>query len=359
MNKLKYVLTDGRDDAKMHIIISFKPIHFKLFPTLLVIKANCINGSKNRIKTKDAALVHIRQSSKCDDTLCKMASSLLLQQQTGEVDSLNEMKRGRRVEAVDTTKTIVVRANAHIERNRKGDRLIECTEVICIQDAGDAPYLPVNYDDEENYEYITGKKDENPISLKIQRSKIFADWIVQTYGKELLSQRTGVLDVAGGNGETCRHLTAHEIPVTMLDPNPRTSGDHAYTVIPQPLNYDGSDLTSRNDEIGNLIRNCSFICGLHPDQATEPIVSLALRLDVPFAILPCCVMPSLFPHRVQKKHCDPVRSYSAFCQYLLDMAPEGEEFYEFYLPFVGRNKVIFRLPRKASRNKTTTSKSAK
>ena len=274
----------------MHIIISFQPIHFKLFPTLLVIKANCINGSKNRIKTKDAALVHIRQSSKGDDTLCKMASSLLLQ-----VGSLNELKRGRRVEA-STTKTIVVRANAHIERNRKGDRLIECTEVICIQDAGDAPYLPVNYDDEENYEYITGKKDDNPISLKIQRSKIFANWIVHTYGKELLCQRTGVLDVAGGNGETCRHLTAHDIPVTMLDPNPRTSGDHAYTIIPQPLNYDGSDLTSRNDEIGNLIRNCSFICGLHPDQATEPIVSLALRLDVPFAILPCCVMPSLFPH---------------------------------------------------------------
>ena len=274
----------------MHIIISFQPIHFKLFPTLLVIKANCINGSKNRIKTKDAALVHIRQSSKGDDTLCKMASSLLLQ-----VGSLNELKRGRRVEA-STTKTIVVRANAHIERNRKGDRLIECTEVICIQDAGDAPFLPVNYDDEENYEYITGKKDDNPISLKIQRSKIFANWIVHTYGKELLCQRTGVLDVAGGNGETCRHLTAHDIPVTMLDPNPRTSGDHAYTIIPQPLNYDGSDLTSRNDEIGNLIRNCSFICGLHPDQATEPIVSLALRLDVPFAILPCCVMPSLFPH---------------------------------------------------------------
>ena len=348
----------------MNIIISFQPIHFKLFLSkkrcsLLVINASCINGSKNRIKTKDAALVHIRQSSKGGDTLCKMASSLLLQKQTGEEDSLNEMKKGRRVEC-DTTKQIVVRANAHIERNRKGDRLIECTEVICIQDSGDAPYLPVNYDDEENYEYITGKNDDNPISLKIQRSQIFADWIVHTYGEELLSQRTGVLDVAGGNGETCRHLTAQGIKnVTLLDPNPRTSGDHAYTIIPQPLNYDGSDLTSRNDEIGNLIRNCSFICGLHPDQATEPIVSLALRLDVPFAILPCCVMPSLFPHRVQKKHCDPVRSYSAFCQYLLDMAPDGEVFLVDHLPFVGRNKVIFRLPRKANRNKTTTSKSAK
>ena len=46
---------------------------------------------------------------------------------------------------------------------------------------------------------------------------------------------------------------------------------------------------------------------------------------------------------------DPVRSYSAFWQYLLDMAPlsddveeQEEEFVVSYLPFVGRNKVIHR-----------------
>ena len=53
-------------------------------------------------------------------------------------------------------------------------------------------------------------------------------------------------------------------------------------------------------------------------------------------------MPSLFPNRVQKRYNnDPVRSYSAFCQYLLDMAPSNETFEVDYLPFVGRNKVIF------------------
>ena len=39
---------------------------------------------------------------------------------------------------------------------------------------------------------------------------------------------------------------------------------------------------------------------MHPDQATEPIVDLALRLGVPFAVVPCCVYPGLFPFRVQK-----------------------------------------------------------
>ena len=323
------------------IILSFQPRHFKLFlskkSSLLVIHSTCINGARNRIKSGNAALVHIRQRK---EFLCKMASSLLLQSS----DSLQEsMKKGCKVEA-DATKKIVIKAHANIERNRKGDRLIECIELLCVQDDGDVTYLPVNNDDEDYFEYITGKNEENPISLKVQRSKIFADWLIDTYGKDYLCRGTGVLDVAGGNGETCRHLTASGIPVSLLDPNPRCGDNPAFTIIPHPLNGNGSDLTSRNDEIGDIVRNCSFICGLHPDQATEPIVSLAERLDVKFAIIPCCVMPSLFPHRVQKKHGDPVRSYSAFCQYLLDMAPANEEFLVDHLPFVGRNKVIYRSP---------------
>lgn len=323
------------------IILSFQPKHFKLFlskkknSSLLVINATCINGAKNRIKSGNAALVHIRQPK---DLICKMASTLL--QCAG---SIHDMKKGGRVEA-DATKKIVVKAHAHIERNRKGDRLIECEEVLCVQDVVDATYLPVNNDDEEYLEYISGNNEENPISHKVQRSKIFADWLIATYGKELLCRGTGVLDVAGGDGATCRHLVANGIPVNLLDPNPRCGANPGFRIIAHPLNGDGSDLTVRDDEIGNIVRNCSFVCGLHPDQGTEPCVALAERLNVKFAILPCCVMPSLFPHRMQRKHGDPVRSYSAFCQYLLDMAPENEEFLVDHLPFVGRNKVIYRSP---------------
>lgn len=62
-------------------------------------------------------------------------------------------------------------------------------------------------------------------------------------------------------------------------------------------------------------------------------------------------MPSLFPHRVQRRrNGDPVRSYASFCRYLLDMAPPssssgdgdgGKKFEEERLPFVGRNRVIY------------------
>ena len=82
---------------------------------------------------------------------------------------------------------------------------------------------------------------------------------------------------------------------------------------------------------------------MHPDQATEAIVDMALRLGKPFSILPCCVMAKLFPHRMQNRRGNqPVRSHSAFCQYLLDKAKTvGTKFEVDHLPFDGRNKVIY------------------
>ena len=101
----------------------------------------------------------------------------------------------------------------------------------------------------------------------------------------MLSTGSGVLDVAGGNGTICQTLNEMGIPSTLLDPNPRNTSTSSFKVIPLPLNGDGANLTTRDDDIGMIINNCSLICGLHPDQATESIVLLALRLNVPFAIV--------------------------------------------------------------------------
>eukprot|EP00798_Chlamydomonas_sp_ICE-L_P016064 gene16064-22202_t len=46
-----------------------------------------------------------------------------------------------------------------------------------------------------------------------------------------------------------------------------------------------------------LLRSCSMVVGLHPDQATEPILKFALEFKKSFVIAPCCVFPRLFPHR--------------------------------------------------------------
>ena len=44
-------------------------------------------------------------------------------------------------------------------------------------------------------------------------------------------------------------------------------------------------------------RRCDVVVGMHPDQATEPIVDFSLRHKKPFAIVPCCVFPKENPRR--------------------------------------------------------------
>lgn len=404
-------------------MLSFRPIKIKLFrsrkSSLLVVDGSCTCGSLNRIRTGDKAQVHVRPSSlsitsaltsAIDDIEC-LADALLLDEESRPL-----LNKGCWVHA-DFSKRVVITSFANIERNRKGDRLVECTELIAVQEQEDEShrqsedyptkdgYRIKNYDEIYNVTALSN----NQIDLKCERHKIFARWLVDAYGKEWLSRGSGVLDVAGGNGMISRTLAEIGVPSTLLDPNPRCSSRHGdfvsadhrhattnltaatdttddasifpFKVISLPLNGDGTDLTSRDDDVGDVINNCSLICGLHPDQATEAIIMLALRLNVPFAIVyvfpgwqvllvcethhknfsshvqtscniihfnpscrPCCVMPSLFPNRVQRRYNnDPVRSYSAFCRYLLDMAPsDDEEFLVDYLPFVGRNKVIYR-----------------
>ena len=80
---------------------------------------------------------------------------------------------------------------------------------------------------------------------------------------------------------------------------------------------------------------------MHPDQATEPIVDAALALGKPFAIVPCCVFPELFPQR-RTKDGAPVRTYIEFLDYLMRKDPEIKMD---YLPFKGRNRVLYHLGR--------------
>ena len=55
--------------------------------------------------------------------------------------------------------------------------------------------------------------------------------------------------------------------------------------------------TAELAELRAILRNASAIVGMHPDQATEPIVSCAISLGRPFAVVPCCVFPRTFPDR--------------------------------------------------------------
>jgi hypothetical protein len=80
------------------------------------------------------------------------------------------------------------------------------------------------------------------------------------------------------------------------------------------------------------------LVGMHPDQATEPIIDAALSLNKPFAVVPCCVFPDLFPERVGVDGA-PVRSYAQFLEYLRSKDPGIETA---YLPFQGRSRVLYK-----------------
>ena len=90
--------------------------------------------------------------------------------------------------------------------------------------------------------------------------------------------------------------------------------------------------------LGSAIRDCDVLVGMHPDQATEPIIDAALRLNKPFAVVPCCVFPDLFPERVARDGA-PVRSYAQFLEYLRSKDPGIETA---YLPFQGRSRVLYK-----------------
>ncbi len=64
-----------------------------------------------------------------------------------------------------------------------------------------------------------------------------------------------------------------------------------------------------------LWRDCSVVVGMHPDQATEPVVRAALAAGKPFAVVPCCVFPKSNTHR-RLADGKPVSTTDEFCAYL-------------------------------------------
>lgn len=87
-----------------------------------------------------------------------------------------------------------------------------------------------------------------------------------------------------------------------------------------------------------LLQDCSAIIALHPDEATDSIVDMAVKKRVPFAIMPCCVFSRLFPDRRVPDSAQPVRTYDELIEYLVakDVAIQKT-----VLPFEGANIALW------------------
>lgn len=173
-----------------------------------------------------------------------------------------------------------------------------------------------------------------------------------------LNTGSGVLDVAGGSGHVSLAFSLLGIKSTVIDPretvgklpgrdrkifkkaiknkkNALDKGEvHDELFLPPPIEYaslrawfakrpEGIDASFREGASSyhsfddhaqdpfsksvplcticspnsDLLRNCSAIIALHPDEATGDIVDFAVEHRIPFLIVPCCVFSRLFPHR--------------------------------------------------------------
>lgn len=90
-----------------------------------------------------------------------------------------------------------------------------------------------------------------------------------------------------------------------------------------------------------LFSDCSIVVGLHPDQATEPILDLSVQQQLPFAVMPCCVFPRLFAHRrLQQANgvSVPVVTYEQLVGYLVQRGDAQQT----VLDFEGANILVYR-----------------
>lgn len=164
---------------------------------------------------------------------------------------------------------------------------------------------------------------------KSKREGVFADWLVNRFA---LGRGSAVLDVAGGAGRLAKALVQHGVGrVVVVDPRPPKAPPDGYShdVVP----FDDAYVWRGEMPV-------TLVAALHPDQATDAALRWARRHAVPFAIVPCCVFPDLFPYRRWLDR--PVTTYEQLVAYLYAECGEGEVAKAF-LPIQGRNIVLHSL----------------
>mmetsp|Transcript_19167 Transcript_19167/g.26572 ORF Transcript_19167/g.26572 Transcript_19167/m.26572 type:complete len:188 (+) Transcript_19167:193-756(+) len=87
----------------------------------------------------------------------------------------------------------------------------------------------------------------------------------------------------------------------------------------------------------DLLDNCTAIVALHPDEATDAIVDMAVKKQIPFVVVPCCVFSRLFPHR-RKPNGEQVSTYNDLLEYL---CAKHKKIRKAKMPFDGANYLLW------------------
>lgn len=180
------------------------------------------------------------------------------------------------------------------------------------------------------------------------RARILAEFIAKTFGAENLQKDRGVMDIGGGKGALSFELIhGYNIPCTVVDPYQRRrkiSRHHAQLLRragKMPFEHMAVPFHANTFDC-ELLQTFQALVGLHPDEATEEIVNAALAYNISFAVVPCCVFPSLWPNR-RKRDGSPVTTVNDLVTYL---AEKDERIQVGFLPFSGRNKVVYMMTKR-------------
>lgn len=194
-----------------------------------------------------------------------------------------------------------------------------------------------------------------------------------------LNAGSGVIDAAGGSGHVSMALGLLGVISTVVDPResvgklpgrdrkiwnralrtniiqttceggiPLCQPFHAFRAwfVSKP---DGINESFRNadaaadvpvcDETHDLLTQCGAIVALHPDEATDAIVDMAVKQRKPFVVVPCCVFARLFPKRRHPNNKDcPVSTYDDLLDFL---AAKHIDIQRTKLPFDGANIALW------------------
>lgn len=81
-----------------------------------------------------------------------------------------------------------------------------------------------------------------------------------------------------------------------------------------------------------------LVIGMHPDGGTDQIIEYAIRRRVPFAVCPCCAIPTARPFWAKN-------DYPEWCAHLIAMAERGGmDVMRTELPMAGRRLVLIGRP---------------
>jgi len=241
--------------------------------------------NKNTLTNYDALCTYIKRGQKCPNKDCKFR---------------HELKK----EEEETLKANMLKKKRAYDDAHEGD--------------------PLNIDDKYN---------------KSLRNSEFANFLVDKFGLENI-KKGFVLDIAGGKGLVSFFLTTvYGIRCKIIDPRGASlPKSRRKELKKKKIQIEEDRKMFTLDTCDELIKGCSLIVGMHPDEATVDIVDVALAKKINFAVVPCCVFHNKFPDRKLKSGKEVVE-YPDIIQFILE---KDSSLKIDFLNIKGRNKVIYK-----------------